>query len=234
MSEPLVFVVDDDPSARLGMARLLRAEGHRVEALASATEFIDREPILDSPSCLVLDLRMPGMSGLELQERLHDRGHDLPIVFVTGYGDVPSSVQAIKGGAVDFLIKPFDGGDLVEAVEVALERARREALEEHCGVSGAAMSQKANDGGSPANRALAVTRLLRALAAIAHQREASGESYAEGALALLEPQIERAAAVQKRLSEAMDRHLANLESSSVWARGFLPRLVDEAATGDSK
>jgi FixJ family two-component response regulator len=124
----LIFVVDDDPSARGGIARLLASTGHRVEAFASAGEYLAREPHA-GPCCLVLDLKMPGMSGLELQERLRERGHDLPIVFVTGHGDVPASVRAMKGGAVDFLLKPFGADDLLSAVTAAMERGRAEAAE---------------------------------------------------------------------------------------------------------
>jgi FixJ family two-component response regulator len=123
---PLIFVVDDDPSARTGIARLLASTGHRVEAFASPGEFLARAPH-DGPCCLVLDLEMPGMNGLELQERLHDRGHDLPIVFVTGHGNVPASVRAMKGGAVDFLLKPFGTDELLQAVRAAMERGRTEA-----------------------------------------------------------------------------------------------------------
>jgi len=128
MTEPVVFVVDDDLSARRGIQRLLAATGHRVEAFASPGDFFDHEPH-EGPCCLVLDLQMPEMTGLELQERLHQRGHDLPIVFVTGHGDVPSSVQAMKGGAIDFLLKPFEAEELVRAVEAALARGRAEAAE---------------------------------------------------------------------------------------------------------
>lgn len=127
MNGPLIFVVDDDPSARTGIARLLGATGHRVEAFASPGEFLDREPHR-GPCCLVLDLRMPEMNGLELQELLNERGHELPIVFVTGHGDVPSSVRAMKGGAVDFLLKPFGAEELLRAVATAMERGRAESL----------------------------------------------------------------------------------------------------------
>jgi FixJ family two-component response regulator len=123
MSAPLVFVVDDDPSARRGIARLLGATGHRVEEYDSPTEFLSRTSH-DGACCLVLDLRMPGMSGLELQEALLASGHDIPIVFVTGHGDVPASVRAMKGGAVDFLLKPFSGDELLASVAAALARAR--------------------------------------------------------------------------------------------------------------
>ena len=126
MSNPLVLVVDDDPSARRGMARLLEAAGYRVEALAAPSEYM-RRPSQEGPGCLVLDLRMPGMSGLELQEQLLQMGHEPPIVFVTGDGDIPSSVRAMKGGAVDFLLKPFTGTAFLAAVGTALERGRQEA-----------------------------------------------------------------------------------------------------------
>ena len=101
--------------------------GHRVEAFASPGEFLGRGPH-HGPCCLVLDLQMPEMNGLELQELLHQRGNELPIVFVTGHGDVPSSVRAMKGGAVDFLLKPFGADELLLAVATAMERGRAESL----------------------------------------------------------------------------------------------------------
>jgi FixJ family two-component response regulator len=123
MSEPLVCVVDDDESARRGVARLLVATGYRVETFAAPADFIARAPSLRA-SCLVLDLRMPGMSGLEVQDQLIAGRHDVPIVFITGHGDVPSSVRAMKGGAFDFLLKPFQGDELLRAVAMAVERGR--------------------------------------------------------------------------------------------------------------
>jgi FixJ family two-component response regulator len=118
---PTVFVVDDDKSFLKGVSRLLRAAGHTVEAFASAEEFTDRcDPSM--PGCLVLDLAMPSLNGLELQEALAARGCARPIVFLTGQADVPSSVQAMKHGAMDFLTKPVSEDTLLEAVGAALER----------------------------------------------------------------------------------------------------------------
>jgi FixJ family two-component response regulator len=128
VSDALVIIVDDDASVRRSMVRLLGLAGHRTETYASAEEFLASPP-RRTPACLVLDLRMPGIGGLELQERLAAAGHALPIVFVTGHGDVPASVQAMKGGAVDFLLKPFGADELLAAVDSALERARREVEE---------------------------------------------------------------------------------------------------------
>ncbi len=128
MSEPIVFVVDDDLSARRGVARLLTASGFRSEAFSSAEEFLARGPH-DGPACLVLDLQMPGIDGLELQRRLREAGHAIPIVFLTGHANVPSSVQAMKRGAVDFLLKPFGAEDLIAAVTTALARSSEEATE---------------------------------------------------------------------------------------------------------
>src|SRR5262245_20392579 len=103
---PFVAVVDDDPAFRKAVGRLLRAAGFRVEELASAEEFLTyRRP--DAPGCLVLDLQMPGVDGLELQRRLVAADAALPIVFITAHGDIPTTVRAMKGGAVDFLPKPF-------------------------------------------------------------------------------------------------------------------------------
>jgi FixJ family two-component response regulator len=118
---PMVFVVDDDPSVRKSLARLIGSAGHTVEAFASAREFLARERY-PGPCCLVLDVRMPGLTGLDLQEALANAGRQMPIVFVTGHGDVPMSVKAMKGGAVDFLTKPVDEKDLLAAIERCVAR----------------------------------------------------------------------------------------------------------------
>jgi Response regulator len=126
MSDPeaTVFVVDDDPSVRRGLERLLRMAGHRVESFASAREFLER-PEHDGPRCLVLDVRMPGQSGLDLHDRLVASGRDIPVIFITGHADVPMAVRAMKAGAVDFLSKPFDESELLGATRQALERDRK-------------------------------------------------------------------------------------------------------------
>jgi FixJ family two-component response regulator len=117
-----VFVVDDDASVRTSLARLLGSVGYRVRGHASAREFLERErPFADRPACLILDLRMPDVSGLDLQTALRDSGVALPILFATGFGDVRSSVHAMKVGAVDFLTKPIDPDQLLAAVTRALE-----------------------------------------------------------------------------------------------------------------
>ncbi|HXH83994.1 MAG TPA: response regulator transcription factor [Candidatus Tectomicrobia bacterium] len=116
-----VFVVDDDPSVRKSLTRLIALAGYPVEAFASAAEFLARER-QPGPCCLVLDVRMPGITGLELQETLAGAGHRMPIVFVTGQGDVAMSVRAMKAGALDFLTKPFDAKDLLVAIERAVAR----------------------------------------------------------------------------------------------------------------
>jgi FixJ family two-component response regulator len=118
---PLVFVVDDDASVRKSLARLVKAAGYEAEAFASVGEFLARRPY-DGPCCLVLDVRMPGRTGLDLQEALRAAGQRLSIVFITGYRDVPVSVKAMKGGAVDFLTKPVDEGTLLGAIEQAVAR----------------------------------------------------------------------------------------------------------------
>jgi FixJ family two-component response regulator len=125
MVSPLVFVVDDDPSVRKGLTRLLHSSGHAVETFASAREFLAREPH-PGPSCLVLDVRMPGLTGLELQERLVAGGRRMSIVFVTGHVDVPKSVQAMKAGAVDLLTKPVDAEDLIAAVHRCLAKSAQD------------------------------------------------------------------------------------------------------------
>lgn len=122
---PTVLVIDDDVSVRRSLGRLLRAAGHDVATYASAEEFLDADPSADT-MCLICDVRMPGLDGLALQERLHDEGASLPIIFITGHGDVPTSVRAMKVGAVDFLTKPYDGAKLLAAVDEALEINRRE------------------------------------------------------------------------------------------------------------
>jgi FixJ family two-component response regulator len=118
---PLIFLVDDDRSVRKGLSRLLASAGYAVEAFASAREFLSREPYA-GPSCLVLDVRMPGLTGLDLQEALAAAGRRLSIVFVSGHADVPMSVKAMKGGAVDLLTKPVDEVDLLRAVQRAVAK----------------------------------------------------------------------------------------------------------------
>jgi FixJ family two-component response regulator len=117
----MVSIVDDDPSVRKSLARLIRAAGYDVEAFGSAREFLARPPH-DRPSCLVLDVRMPGLTGLDLQETLQTAGQQLFIVFITGYRDVRASVKAMKGGAIDFLTKPVNDQDLLDAIERAVTR----------------------------------------------------------------------------------------------------------------
>lgn len=124
LADSMVFVVDDDRSVRVAVERLLRSAGLEVETLESAREFLEREPV-DVPCCLVLDVRMPELTGLDLQQAMQQADVDIPIVFITGHGDVPTSVRAMKGGAVDFLQKPFEGRDLLDAIHAALERDRR-------------------------------------------------------------------------------------------------------------
>lgn len=119
----IVFVVDDDASMRRSLDSLLRSVGHEVRLFSSAPEFM-KSPRPDAPGCLVLDVRLPGMSGLTFQQELTKAGVDLPVIFVTGHGDVPMSVRAMKAGAVEFLIKPFDDQVLLDAVHAAIERNR--------------------------------------------------------------------------------------------------------------
>jgi len=121
--DPVVFVVDDDPSLRHALTNLLRSVGLRVETFGSAREFL-AGPRPDAPGCLVLDVRLPGLSGLDLQRELAAAQIDLPIIFITGYGDIPMTVQAMKAGAVEFLTKPFRDQDLLDAIQHALERDR--------------------------------------------------------------------------------------------------------------
>ena len=128
---PVVFVIDDDPSVRSSLKFLLSTVGLQVESFGSADSFLHKEPP-DVPSCLVLDVRMPGLSGLDFQHELATRHIHIPIVFLTGHGDIPMTVRAMKAGAVEFLTKPFRDQDLLDAVRVALkrDRARREQEKE--------------------------------------------------------------------------------------------------------
>ena len=120
----MVIVVDDDPSLREALSSLLRSVGLRVELFGSAPELLQTK-LPDVASCLVLDIRLPKRSGLDFQAELAKANIDIPIIFITGHGDVPMSVRAMKAGAVDFLIKPFRDQDLLDAVAIALERDRK-------------------------------------------------------------------------------------------------------------
>jgi FixJ family two-component response regulator len=118
----LVFAIDDDASVRKGLTRLLCAAGYENEIFGSASEFLAREPHA-GPACLIVDVRMPGLSGMDLQQTLIERGREEQLVFITGHGDVPMCAQAMKAGAVDFLRKPFDDEELLQCVQRALVRS---------------------------------------------------------------------------------------------------------------
>jgi FixJ family two-component response regulator len=122
-SEPIVFVVDDDPSVRVALTNLFRSMDLGVEVFGSPSELLQAK-LPDVVSCLVLDIRLPGVSGLDFQTRLSEAGIHIPIVFMTGHGDIPMSVRAMKAGAVDFLTKPFRDQDMLDAVTRAIERDR--------------------------------------------------------------------------------------------------------------
>jgi FixJ family two-component response regulator len=121
--DAIVFVVDDDEPMRKSLQNLIGSVGLRVEAFASAPEFL-RSKLTDVPGCLVLDVRLPGLSGLDLQKRMVEAGIEIPIIFITGHGDIPMTVQAMKAGAVEFLTKPFRDQDLLDAIQQALDRDR--------------------------------------------------------------------------------------------------------------
>ena len=121
--EPTIIVVDDDPGIRESLHGLLRSVGLQVKALASVPEFL-KEGRPEGPACLVLDVRLPGRSGLDFQRDLSAANVHLPIIFITGYGDIPMSVQAIKGGAIEFLTKPFRDQELLDAIQLGLARDR--------------------------------------------------------------------------------------------------------------
>jgi FixJ family two-component response regulator len=122
-----ILVIDDDPDVRASVGRLLRSLGYNVQLFGSIDEFLKSDRP-DGPTCLVLDVRLPGQSGLDLQRELAAGNRELPIIFVTGHGDIPMSVQAMKGGAIEFLTKPFRDQDLLDAIQLGLsrDRARRE------------------------------------------------------------------------------------------------------------
>jgi FixJ family two-component response regulator len=122
--EALIAIIDDDPSVQRGLQRLIRSAGWKAETFASAQEFLARSRAA-SPNCVLLDLQLPGLSGLELQKRMAELRLETPIVFLTGHGDIPASVQAMKAGAVQFLTKPVDEQELLRAIEEAVERDRR-------------------------------------------------------------------------------------------------------------
>ena len=128
-TEAVVIIVDDDRSLREALQRLLQSAGLKVEAYASADAFLEAE-LPDDPCCLILDMRMPGLSGLDLQEELLKEDARIPIIFVTGYADVPVTVRALKAGAVDFLTKPFREQDLLNAVLPALDIAKTQRKRE--------------------------------------------------------------------------------------------------------
>jgi FixJ family two-component response regulator len=127
--EPVVFVVDDDESMREALRSLFRSVSLRVETFGSAADFL-RSKLPDVASCLVLDIRLPGLSGLDFQAELAKANINIPIIFMTGHGDIPMSVQAMKAGAVDFLTKPFRDQDMLDAVAAALERDRNRRKDE--------------------------------------------------------------------------------------------------------
>jgi FixJ family two-component response regulator len=123
-----VLVIDDDPDLRASVGRLLRSLGINVQLFGSIPDFLKSDPP-DGPTCLVLDVRLPGQSGLDLQRKLASANRTLPIIFITGHGDIPMSVEAMKGGAIEFLTKPFRDQDLLDAIELGIsrDRARRES-----------------------------------------------------------------------------------------------------------
>jgi FixJ family two-component response regulator len=127
-AQPVVFVIDDDASVREALSSLFRSIGLRVELFTSTTEFLNTDPST-APSCLVLDVRLPGVSGLDFQAELAKANMHIPIIFITGHGDIPMTVKAMKAGAVEFLTKPFRDQDMLDAVQLAFakDRARRES-----------------------------------------------------------------------------------------------------------
>jgi len=121
---PIVFVVDDDMSVREGLSALFRSVGLQVKSFTSPEEFLQSGPVPDGPSCMVLDVRLPGLSGLDFQSELTKSNIQLPIVFMTGHGDIPMTVRAMKAGAIEFLPKPFRDQDMLDAVQAGLQQDR--------------------------------------------------------------------------------------------------------------
>jgi FixJ family two-component response regulator len=122
-ADPVVFIIDDDAGVRAAMGRLLKSVGLKSEGFAAAHDFLQRKPY-NGPGCLILDVRLPGMSGLELQQKLIEAGVRIPIIFITAHGDIPMTVRAMKSGALEFLTKPFRDQELLDAIQHALERDR--------------------------------------------------------------------------------------------------------------
>jgi FixJ family two-component response regulator len=129
LKDTIVFIVDDDPIVRGAVSTLLMSVGQKIQSFESATDLL-RSDLPAIPSCLVLDIRLPGLSGLDLQAELANAGLPIPIIFITGHGDIPMSVRAMKAGAIDFLTKPFRDQDLLDAVTRALERDRKRRKDE--------------------------------------------------------------------------------------------------------
>ncbi len=127
---PTVFVVDDDVDVRVAIAELLRSAGLRAEPFATPRDFLRRDRG-EEPSCLLLDFQLPGMDGLDVQRELGSSGNSMPIIFITAHGDIPTTVRAIKSGAVEFLTKPFDDGQLLDAVQQALQRDQVDRQRQH-------------------------------------------------------------------------------------------------------
>lgn len=127
---PIVLIIDDDARMRAATERLLKTVGLHFESFATPEDFLQRR-LPDCPSCLVLDVRLPGMSGLELQSKLNEMGAQIPIVFITGHGDIPMTVQAMKSGAVEFLTKPFRDQDLIDAIQHALKNSSETRQEQN-------------------------------------------------------------------------------------------------------
>jgi FixJ family two-component response regulator len=148
---PTVLVVDDDPQMRDSIGQLLRSLGKDAQLFASVSDFLKSDKP-DGPSCLVLDVRLPGRSGLEFQRDLAAANRDLPIIFITGHGDIPMTVQAMKGGAIEFLTKPFRDQDLLDAIEVGLARDRARRASE----KGLATLRERFEGLSPREREIMV------------------------------------------------------------------------------
>jgi FixJ family two-component response regulator len=148
---PTVMVVDDDPQMRDSIGQLLRSLGKDAQLFASVSDFVKSDKP-DGPSCLVLDVRLPGRSGLEFQRDLGAANRDLPIIFITGHGDIPMTVQAMKGGAIEFLTKPFRDQDLLDAIEVGLARDRARRVSE----KGLAALRERFEGLSPREREIMV------------------------------------------------------------------------------